>query len=174
MAERPRRRSGDRRFFRRRKVCAFCVDKVTNIDYQDVARLRRYLSTWAKIDPRRKTGTCAPHQRALSSAIKRARQSGLLPFTGSHSLMDLTRPEAPRGDRARFDRRERASRPWAQAATATAATGDGAAATEAHPSPAVATAEAPETPSAEATEETAVASGDSQPAATLEDGAPSS
>lgn len=116
MVERTRRRrTGDRRFFPRRKVCAFCVDKVAVIDYKDVARLRRYLTVWAKVEPRRKSGNCTPHQRALSVAIKRARHIGLLPFTGSHSLIELGRPEYPRGDR-RFDRRER----FAQAPVAAA------------------------------------------------------
>jgi small subunit ribosomal protein S18 len=69
----------------RRKVCAFCVDKVQDIDYKDVNRLKRYLSERAKIEPRRKTGTCARHQRALSVALKRARHMALLPFVGPHS-----------------------------------------------------------------------------------------
>ncbi len=105
--QRPQRRRSDRRYFARRKVCAFCVDKVTEIDYKDVARLRRFLSEWARIEPRRKTGTCAPHQRALTQALKRARYVALLPFAGSHSLMELGRPEGFRGDRGRQDRRER-------------------------------------------------------------------
>lgn len=64
----------------RRKVCAFCVDKVEHIDYKDVAKLRRYISERAKIMPRRVVGTCARHQRQLTVAIKRARHLGLLPF----------------------------------------------------------------------------------------------
>jgi len=64
----------------RRKVCSFCVDKVAYIDYKDVARLRRFMSERAKILPRRVTGTCARHQRELTTAIKRARQIALLPF----------------------------------------------------------------------------------------------
>ena len=64
----------------RKKVCSFCVDKVTDIDYKDVPRLRRYLSERAKIVPRRVTGTCARHQRQLTIAIKRARHLGLLPY----------------------------------------------------------------------------------------------
>jgi small subunit ribosomal protein S18 len=79
---RPRGRD---RYIPRRKVCAFCVDKVQDIDYKDVARLRRYLSERAKIEPRRKTGTCARHQRALSVALKRARHMALLPYVGPHS-----------------------------------------------------------------------------------------
>ena len=63
----------------RRKVCAFCVDKIESIDYKDVPRLRRYLSERAKIVPRRVTGTCARHQRQLTIAIKRARHLALLP-----------------------------------------------------------------------------------------------
>ncbi len=64
----------------RRKVCAFCVDKVSEIDYKDVARLRKYLSERAKIVPRRVTGTCARHQRQLTVAVKRARHIALLPY----------------------------------------------------------------------------------------------
>ena len=64
----------------RRKVCQFCVDRVDAIDYKDVARLRRFVSERAKILPRRVTGTCARHQRDLTTAIKRARQIALVPF----------------------------------------------------------------------------------------------
>ncbi len=65
---------------KRRKVCAFCVDKVQQIDYKDAAKLRRYVSERGKILPRRTTGTCAMHQRQLTVAIKRARQIALLPY----------------------------------------------------------------------------------------------
>jgi len=65
----------------RRKVCAFCVDKVEEIDYKNAAKLRKYISDRGKILPRRMTGTCASHQRALTRAIKRARHIALLPFT---------------------------------------------------------------------------------------------
>lgn len=68
----------------RRKVCAFCVDKVMYIDYKDVNRLRRYISDRGKIEPRRKTGTCAKHQRVLTDALKRARHVALLPYTAAH------------------------------------------------------------------------------------------
>ena len=64
----------------RRKVCQFCVEKVQHIDYKDVARLRRFTSERGKILPRRMTGTCAKHQRQLSTAIKRARTIALLPY----------------------------------------------------------------------------------------------
>ena len=63
-----------------RKVCQFCVDKIDYIDYKDVARLRRCMSERAKILPRRVTGTCARHQRGLTTAIKPARQVALVPF----------------------------------------------------------------------------------------------
>lgn len=77
MAERPMNRSRKPR----KKVCGFCVDKVENIDYKDIAKLRRYMSERGKILPRRVTGTCAAHQRALTVAIKRARHLALLPYT---------------------------------------------------------------------------------------------
>lgn len=66
---------------RRRKVCSFCVDKVESIDYKDTAKLRRYISERGKILPRRMSGTCAKHQRQLSTAIKRARVVALIPYT---------------------------------------------------------------------------------------------
>ena len=65
----------------RRKVCAFCVEKVEWSDYKDVARLNKFTSDRAKILPRRVTGTCAKHQRELTTAIKRARQVALVPCT---------------------------------------------------------------------------------------------
>ena len=64
----------------RKKVCAFCVDKVESIDYKDTQKLRKFTSDRAKILPRRVTGTCARHQRDLTIAIKRARHLALLPF----------------------------------------------------------------------------------------------
>ena len=75
---------GGRKFTPRRKVCQFCVDKIKEVDYKDLGRLRRFLSDRAKIEPRRKTGTCAAHQRSLNVALKRARQLALLPFTAEH------------------------------------------------------------------------------------------
>lgn len=64
----------------RKKVCAFCVDKIVEIDYKDINRLRKYITERAKIMPRRMNGTCARHQRQLTSAIKRARHIALLPY----------------------------------------------------------------------------------------------
>jgi small subunit ribosomal protein S18 len=77
-------RGGRGRWVQRRKVCAFCVDHISYIDYKDPGRLRRYVSDRGKIEPRRKTGTCAKHQRGLATAIKRARHIALLPFTPDH------------------------------------------------------------------------------------------
>ena len=65
---------------KRKKVCNFCVEKATSIDFKDSAKLRRYTSERGKILPRRTTGTCAAHQRQLTIAIKRARQIALLPY----------------------------------------------------------------------------------------------
>ncbi|MBR5515531.1 MAG: 30S ribosomal protein S18 [Clostridia bacterium] len=66
---------------RKKKVCIFCQDKIDHIDYKDTARLRKCTSERAKILPRRITGTCAYHQRQLTTAIKRARQVAMLPYT---------------------------------------------------------------------------------------------
>src|SRR5579859_7307239 len=76
--------AGGRKFTPRRKVCQFCVDKIKEVDYKDLGRLRRFLSERGKIEPRRKTGTCAAHQRSLNVALKRARQLAMLPFTAEH------------------------------------------------------------------------------------------
>ncbi|MEX2225121.1 MAG: 30S ribosomal protein S18 [Dehalococcoidia bacterium] len=70
----------------RKKVCAFCVDKIDRVDYKDALKLRRYITERGKIEPRRKTGTCARHQRRLTIAIKRARHLALLPYTADHSF----------------------------------------------------------------------------------------
>ena len=66
----------------RKKVCQFCVDHLDEIDYKDVAKLKRYITEKGKILPRRQTGTCAEHQRTLTVAIKRAREMALLPYVG--------------------------------------------------------------------------------------------
>jgi len=66
----------------KKKVCIFCVDKITEIDYKDVSKLRKFITEKGKILPRRQTGTCARHQRELTIAIKRARTMGLLPVRG--------------------------------------------------------------------------------------------
>lgn len=64
----------------RRKVCAFCVDKVTNIDYKDTVRLRKFITERGKIMPRRMSGVCAKHQREMAIAIKRSRIVALMPY----------------------------------------------------------------------------------------------
>lgn len=75
------RKSNAGRFRRpRRKVCQFCVDKVDFIDYKNVMKVRKYVSDRGRILPRRTTGNCALHQRAMARAIKRAREIALLPF----------------------------------------------------------------------------------------------
>jgi len=66
----------------RRKVCAFCADKIEHIDYKDIGKLRKYISERGKILPKRMSGNCAEHQRDLTIAVKRARHIALLPFSG--------------------------------------------------------------------------------------------
>ena len=68
----------------RRKFCPFCADKVEVIDYKDADKLRHYILDGGKIAPRRKTGTCAKHQRAVATAIKRARHLAMLPYVPAH------------------------------------------------------------------------------------------
>ena len=68
--------------FPRKKVCVFCQEKATVIDYKDVAKLKKFVTESGKMLPRRMSGTCATHQRELSKAIKRARIADLLPFKG--------------------------------------------------------------------------------------------
>ena len=65
---------------KKKKVCAFCADKIEHIDYKDVPRLKKFVSERSKILPRRITGTCAKHQRQLTVAIKRARHIAILPY----------------------------------------------------------------------------------------------
>jgi small subunit ribosomal protein S18 len=65
----------------RKKVCNFCRDKATHIDYKDIGKLRKYTSERGKILPKRITGTCAKHQRMVTEAIKRARSIALLPYS---------------------------------------------------------------------------------------------
>ena len=74
----PMRRRGGRR---RKKVCAFCASEAKAIDYKDVETLKNYISERGKIFPRRVTGNCARHQRAITTAVKRARNIALLPYT---------------------------------------------------------------------------------------------
>ncbi len=78
------RESTRTRYVPKRKFCSFCVGKVETIDYKDSSKLRRYISNRGKIEPRRRTGTCAKHQHALALAIKRARHLALLPYVSAH------------------------------------------------------------------------------------------
>jgi len=74
------RPDGGRKFFRRKKVCKFCVEKIDSINYKDVRLLSQFVAERGKIVPRRLTGVCTPHQRRLTAAIKQARNIALLPF----------------------------------------------------------------------------------------------
>jgi small subunit ribosomal protein S18 len=76
--ERPRRRG------RRRRVCIMCAEHMKTVDYKDVGFLRRYVSDRARIETRRKSSSCAKHQRAVARAIKRARHLALIPYTPEH------------------------------------------------------------------------------------------
>lgn len=76
---------GGRKYFRRKKVCKFCVEKIEAINYKDIRLLAQFVAESGKIVPRRLTGVCTPHQRRLSSAIKQARNIALLPFAGRAS-----------------------------------------------------------------------------------------
>ena len=70
-----------RRGRRKKRVCQFCVDKATSIDYKEIARLRKFVSERGKILPRRVTGNCAKHQRAMTVNVKRARHMALMVYT---------------------------------------------------------------------------------------------
>ncbi len=85
MMNKPRTRSWNgKKYIPKRRVCNFCSDKIEEIDYKDASKLRRYVSDRGRIEPRRKTGTCARHQRALATAIKRARHIAILPYVAEH------------------------------------------------------------------------------------------
>ena len=77
---RPGGPGGGRKFFRRKKVCKFCVEKIDSIHYRDVRLLQQFVAERGKIVPRRLTGVCTTHQRGLARAIKQARNIALLPF----------------------------------------------------------------------------------------------
>lgn len=76
---------GGSRFFAKPKFCQFCADKTLTIDYKKIDLLRKYITEEGTIRPRRQTGACAKHQRAVAMAVKQARQIALLPFTGKHA-----------------------------------------------------------------------------------------
>ncbi|MBV8205913.1 MAG: 30S ribosomal protein S18 [Acidobacteria bacterium] len=77
-------RDAGRKYFRRKKVCKFCVEKIDSVDYKDTRLLGQFVAESGKIVPRRLTGVCTPHQRRLTAAIKQARNIALLPFSGRH------------------------------------------------------------------------------------------
>jgi small subunit ribosomal protein S18 len=70
-----------RRFKPRKRICSFCADKTEKIDYKDINKLKKYVNDRGKILPRRISGNCSKHQRELTTAIKRARQVALLPYS---------------------------------------------------------------------------------------------
>ena len=72
-----------KQYFRRKKVCRFCVEKIDDINYKEVRMLSAFISERGKITPRRISGVCAPHQRRLSEAIKQARNIALIPFAAA-------------------------------------------------------------------------------------------
>jgi small subunit ribosomal protein S18 len=84
----PKSRTNNRwsggRYVPKRRFCSFCTNHIVNIDYKNISMLRKYISDRGKIEPRRRTGTCAKHQRALAMAIKRARHLALLPYAPEH------------------------------------------------------------------------------------------
>jgi small subunit ribosomal protein S18 len=73
--------AGKKQYFRRKKVCRFCVEKVDDINYKEVRMLKAFITERGKIVPRRLSGVCTPHQKRLSEAIKQARSIALLPFS---------------------------------------------------------------------------------------------
>ncbi|PSH04842.1 MAG: 30S ribosomal protein S18 [Acidobacteria bacterium] len=77
-------RDSGRKFFRRKKVCKFCTEKIDSINYKDVRLLSGFVAESGKIVPRRLTGVCTPHQRRVTEAIKQARNIALLPFAAGH------------------------------------------------------------------------------------------
>ena len=83
MADAKKKNSKNDKSFRRprKKVCSFCMEKIDEIDYKDVDKLKKYVSDKGKILPRRATGACAKHQRDITLAVKRARQIAVLPYT---------------------------------------------------------------------------------------------
>ena len=83
-------RRGRPRYYARRKVCGFCVDKIDHIDYKRIDLFRRYLSDRFRIEARRKTGVCSKHQRGLSTAIKRARYLAMIPYTPDHRVAGIS------------------------------------------------------------------------------------
>ena len=113
----PGGRSGGRRF-QRTRVCQLCVDKAKSVDYKDTVKLGRYVSDRGRIEPRRRSGACAKHQRMVCEAIKRARHLALLPYTAGHVHTSGGVGIIERPPRPRFDRRPRFNQEAAPVAAA--------------------------------------------------------
>jgi small subunit ribosomal protein S18 len=114
---------GKRQYFRKKKVCKFCVEKMDFIDYKRADILSQFVQERGKILPRRMTGVCARHQRGLGVAIKRARNIALLPFAGSAAGTQAPRavtPGAPHGAHAPAPAAHPAAAPAAPAPAAEA------------------------------------------------------
>ena len=120
-ATKPRGRSNSRwgggKYAPRRRFCSFCANKIKEIDYKNITLLRGYISDRGKIDPRRRTGTCARHQRALAMAIKRARHLALLPYAPEHihRMGDVASLGSPRIQEAEKEKAEVKTAPVAEA-----------------------------------------------------------
>ena len=120
-ASKPRGRSKSRwgggKYAPRRRFCSFCANKIKEIDYKNITLLRGYISDRGKIDPRRRTGTCARHQRALAMAIKRARHLALLPYVPEHihRMGDVASLGSPRIQEAEKGKAEVKTVPAAEA-----------------------------------------------------------
>jgi len=141
----------------RRKVCPFCVNKVKTIDYKDVPLLRRFISDRGRMEPRRKTGVCAKHQRVLSVALKRARYIALLPYTAEHVRESGILPPREQFVRDGPPRRFAPREPFGAEEAVAEATEPEAVAEETSTEEAVAETTAPEAVAEEPTQEEAVA-----------------
>jgi len=119
-ATKPRGRSNSRwgggKYAPRRRFCSFCASKIKEIDYKNITLLRAYISDRGKINPRRRTGTCARHQRALAMAIKRARHLALLPYAPEHihQMGDVASLGTPREQTAEKEKGEVKTVPLAE------------------------------------------------------------
>src|ERR1700732_3231071 len=114
-------RRGKRQYFRKKKVCKFCVEKMDFIDYKRADILSQFVQERGKILPRRMTGVCSRHQRWLGVAIKRARNIALMPFAGSAAGTHAPRPVAPAGTAGAHPPTTPAAAPQAHAPAAPAA-----------------------------------------------------
>lgn len=114
--DRMKKRWGGGRYAPRRRFCSFCTNNVSEIDYKDFTMLRGYISDRGKINPRRRTGTCARHQRALAMAIKRARHLALLPYAPEHihRMGDVASLGLPKVDKPNAERENPTTPPVAE------------------------------------------------------------